>query len=93
MPRHPAQDQLPQAGVRIGPHRQQIGAEIARRLQHSSPNVAIDAAECLDIGGDAVQLQIGQQIGRLRPAPVIFVRCQDAHRFGTLHPGQGGEHG
>jgi len=57
--------------MRIGPHRQQIAAEVARGGQQPGADHAIDRLEHDDVGVHTVQREVGGQFRRGRAASLM----------------------
>ena len=67
------ENELAQTRVRIGSHRQQVTAELARRGEQPGSNHPIHRLEHHDIRMDTVQREISSQFRRARTAPLIAI--------------------
>src|SRR5215208_920250 len=84
VPRYPAKDLLPQTGVGIGPHDQQVAVELSGRRQQTSSYDVVDWFEHLQISRHAMHRQVGLQFWRLWATSLVLFSPEDAYSFSTL---------
>src|SRR5215212_1653292 len=84
VPRHAAKDLLPQTGVGIGAHDQQVAVELFGCRQQTSSYDVVDWFEHLQISRHAMHCQVGLKFWRPRAMSLVLFSPENAYSFSTL---------
>ncbi len=84
VPRYSAKNPLPQTGVGIGAHDQQVAVELFGRRQQTSSYDVIDWFVHPQISRHAMHRQVGLKFWRLWTMSLILFSPENAYSFSTL---------